>query len=81
VIAEALGRGDCAAIRQSAHALKGASANLRAAAATSAAARLEAAAAAEEAVGTIESAQTPALAEELMTEVREAMDYLRAKVG
>ena len=27
------------------------------------------------------SAQTPVLAEELMTEVREAMDYLKTKVG
>ena len=80
VIAEALGTGDATAIRQSAHSLKGASANLRAAAAASAAARLEAAAA-EDAAGTSTSARTPMLAEELMTEVREAMDYLKSKVG
>jgi len=56
-IAAALGAGDEAALRESAHALKGASANLRAAAATSAAAQLESAAR----LG--QNAQIPALAE------------------
>jgi signal transduction histidine kinase/DNA-binding response OmpR family regulator/HPt (histidine-containing phosphotransfer) domain-containing protein len=74
-IAAALGRGDAAALRESAHALKGASANLRAAAATSAAAQLESAAR----LG--KSAQLPALAETLTTEVRRMTAYLRSKVS
>jgi CheY-like chemotaxis protein len=74
-IAAALGRGDAAALRESAHALKGASANLRAAAATSAAAQLESAAR----LG--KSAQLPALAATLTTEVRRMTAYLRSKVS
>jgi HPt (histidine-containing phosphotransfer) domain-containing protein len=74
-IAAALDAGDTAALRESAHALKGASANLRAAAATSAAAQLEAAAR----LG--KSAQIPGLAENLTSEVRRMTAYLRAKVG
>jgi CheY-like chemotaxis protein len=74
-IAAALGTGDAAALRESAHALKGASANLRAAAATSAAAQLESAAR----LG--ENARFPALAENLTAEVRRMTAYLRSKVG
>jgi CheY-like chemotaxis protein len=74
-IAAALGTGDATALRQSAHTLKGASANLRASAATSAAAQLESAA------DLGESAQIPALAENLTTEVRRMTAYLRSKMG
>jgi signal transduction histidine kinase/DNA-binding response OmpR family regulator/HPt (histidine-containing phosphotransfer) domain-containing protein len=74
-IAAALGAGDEAALRESAHALKGASANLRAAAATSAAAQLESAAR----LG--QNAQIPALAEKLTAEVTRMTAYLRSKVG
>jgi two-component system sensor histidine kinase/response regulator len=74
-IAAALDAGDAVALRESAHALKGASANLRAAAATSAAAQLEAAAR----LG--KSAQIPVLAENLTSEVRRMTAYLRSKVG
>jgi CheY-like chemotaxis protein len=74
-IATALGTGDAAALRESAHALKGASANLRAAAATSAAAQLESAA------GSGTSTQIPALAEKLTAEIRRMTAYLRSKVG
>jgi signal transduction histidine kinase/DNA-binding response OmpR family regulator/HPt (histidine-containing phosphotransfer) domain-containing protein len=73
-IAAALGTGDATALRQSAHTLKGVSANLRASAATSAAAQLEAAA------GLGESAQIPALAENLTAEVRRMTAYLRSKM-
>jgi len=74
-IAAALGTGDAAALRESAHALKGASANLRASAAASAAAQLESAAR----LG--KSAQIPALAETLTAEVRRMTAYLRSKAG
>ena len=74
-IAAALGTGDTAALRESAHALKGASANLRASAAASAAAQLESAAR----LG--KNAQIPALAETLTAEVRRMTAYLRSKVG
>jgi two-component system sensor histidine kinase/response regulator len=74
-IAAAVGAGDATALRLSAHALKGASANLRASAATSAAALLEAAARQGK------SAQIPALAEKLTTEVRRMTAYLRSKVS
>jgi two-component system sensor histidine kinase/response regulator len=74
-IAAALGAGDAAALRESAHALKGASANLRAAAAASAAAQLESAAR----LG--KSAQIPALAETLTVEIKRMTAYLRSKVG
>ena len=74
-IAAALGAGDAASMRESAHALKGASANLRASAATSAAAQLEAA--------TVSGADHRAapLAEKLTTEVRRTIEYLQSKVG
>jgi signal transduction histidine kinase/DNA-binding response OmpR family regulator/HPt (histidine-containing phosphotransfer) domain-containing protein len=75
VIAAALGTGDAATVRESAHSLKGASANLRASAATAAAAQLESAAR----LG--KSAEIPALAETLTTEVRRTMAYLRSTVG
>jgi signal transduction histidine kinase/DNA-binding response OmpR family regulator/HPt (histidine-containing phosphotransfer) domain-containing protein len=73
-IAAALGTGDAAALRESAHALKGASGNLRASAAASAAAQLESAAR----LG--KSAQIPALAETLTAEIRRMTAYLRSKV-
>lgn len=74
-IAGALGTGDAAKLRESAHTLKGASANLRASAATSAAAALESAAS----LG--KSARIPALAEQLSTEIRRTIAYLRSIVG
>jgi signal transduction histidine kinase/DNA-binding response OmpR family regulator/HPt (histidine-containing phosphotransfer) domain-containing protein len=74
-IAAALGTGDAATVRESAHSLKGASANLRASAATAAAAQLESAAR----LG--KSAEIPALAETLTTEVRRTMAYLRSTAG
>src|SRR5258708_14521820 len=70
--AAAPGPGDAAALRESAHALKGASANLRASAAAAAAAQLESAAR----LG--KSAQIPALAETLTAEVRRTTAYLRS---
>jgi len=70
----ALGAGDAAALRSCAHTLKGASSNLRAAAVTSAAVELESAA------GVGMSEQIPALAENLMTEVKKTMAYLRSGV-
>jgi signal transduction histidine kinase/DNA-binding response OmpR family regulator/HPt (histidine-containing phosphotransfer) domain-containing protein len=73
-IAAALGAGDAAALRESAHTLKGASANLRASAATSAAAELESAAC----LG--KSAEFPELAEKLTTEVMRMTEYLRSKM-
>jgi PAS domain S-box-containing protein len=75
IIAAALGSGDIAAMRESAHTLKSASANLRAAAAASAAAQLETAA------DLGESARIPALAEKLVADVRAAIDYLDSKVN
>src|SRR5882762_4087876 len=74
-IAAALAAGDAVALRESAHTLKGASANLRASAAASAAAQLESAAR----LG--KSAQIPALAETLTAEVRRMTAYLKSKVG
>lgn len=74
-IATALGSGDAAALRESAHALKGTSANLRAAAAAAAAARLEAASRSGQ------SADIPALADQLNVEVRAAIGYLTTKVS
>jgi two-component system sensor histidine kinase/response regulator len=74
-IAAALGSGDAAAMLESVHALKSASANLRAAAATSAAVQLETAA------DLGENTQIAALAEKLTTEVREAIEYLKSKVA
>jgi signal transduction histidine kinase/DNA-binding response OmpR family regulator len=74
-IAAAVVRGDHATIREAAHDLKGASANLRAAAATSAAAQLEKAATSGNA------AEIPELADKLTTEVRRTIEYLRLKVA
>jgi CheY-like chemotaxis protein len=74
-IAKALRAGDSATLRESAHTLKGASLNLRAAAAGSAAALLESA------VRSGKDAQIPTLAENLTTEVRRTIAYLRSAVG
>ena len=74
-IAKALHAGDTATLRDSAHTLKGASLNLRAAAASSAAALLESAARSGK------NAQIPTLAENLTTEVRRTIAYLRSAVG
>ncbi len=74
-IETALEKGDAAALRISAHTLKGASANLRATAAAAAAAQLESAASS----GKI--AHIPALAAQLTTEVGRMSAYLRAKSG
>ncbi len=75
VIATALGTGNAATLRESAHTLKGTSANLRASAAASAAARLESAAR----LG--ESAQISTLADALTAEVRRTIAYLRSMVA
>jgi two-component system sensor histidine kinase/response regulator len=77
VIARALADGDSVSVRQAAHALKGASANLRAAGVTSAAAQLEAAAGG---VG-LDGSLTTALAEKLTVEFRGAIEFLKSKVG
>jgi len=73
-IAAALRAGNTAKVRESAHALKGASSNMRASATTSAAARLEVAA------NSGEHARLPILAEELKTAVEQTMKYLQSKV-
>ena len=73
-IAAALRAGNTAKVRESAHALKGASLNVRASATTSAAAQLEVAA------NSGEHAQLPALAEQLKTAVEQTMKYLQSKV-
>jgi two-component system, sensor histidine kinase and response regulator len=75
VIAAALGTGDHSMMRDAAHVLKGASANLRASAATSAADQLEAAAISGHAIG------IPGLAEKLTVEVRRTIVYLQLKVA
>jgi two-component system, sensor histidine kinase and response regulator len=75
LIAAALGTGDAAAVRESAHTLKGTSANLRASAAAAAAAQLESAAR----LG--QNDQISVLADKLTAEVRGAIVYLKAKVG
>jgi signal transduction histidine kinase/CheY-like chemotaxis protein len=74
-IATALRTGDADSLRESAHTLKGASANMRASAVTAAAAELESAA------GSGASAQIPSLAKSLATEVGRATEYLRSMVG
>jgi signal transduction histidine kinase/DNA-binding response OmpR family regulator/HPt (histidine-containing phosphotransfer) domain-containing protein len=74
-IATALSTGDDATMRESAHTLKGASANLRAIAAITAAAQLE------EAAGSGESTEIPALADKLTAEVRRTIEYLQWKVA
>lgn len=74
-ISNALSKGDNAALRDSAHSLKGASTNLRASAAASAAAQLETAAA------TGNSTHIPALAENLADEIKKMSAYLRLKAS
>jgi signal transduction histidine kinase/DNA-binding response OmpR family regulator/HPt (histidine-containing phosphotransfer) domain-containing protein len=74
-ISTALDSGDAAALRISAHTLKGASANLRATAAAAAAAQLESAATSGK------NAQTTALAERLAAEIGKMTEYLQSKVG
>jgi two-component system sensor histidine kinase/response regulator len=74
-LAAALRTGDAATLRESAHTLKGTSANLRASAAAAAAAQLEIAA------RTGQSTQLSTLVETLSTEVRTAISYLQSKVG
>ena len=74
-IANALLAGDTATLSEAAHTLKGASSNLRAAAASSAAALLESAARSGESV------VIPMLAENLTTEVRRTIAYLRSAVA
>ena len=71
-IAKALRTGDAGSLRDAAHALKGASANMRASAVTAAAAELELAAASGA------GAQIPSLANKLAREVGRAMEYLRS---
>jgi CheY-like chemotaxis protein len=74
-IAMALRTGDADSLRESAHTLKGASANMRASAVTAAAAELESAA------GSGASVQIPILANKLATEFGRALEYLRSMVG
>jgi two-component system, sensor histidine kinase and response regulator len=74
-IAAAVGTGDYAEMSRSAHAIKGASANLRAAATVRAASQLE------EAAQSGRSAQLPALTEKLTAEFKRASEYLLSKVG
>jgi CheY-like chemotaxis protein len=74
-IAMALRTGDADSLRESAHTLKGASANMRASAVTAAATELWSAA------GSGASAQIPSLANKLATEIGRAMEYLRSMVG
>jgi HPt (histidine-containing phosphotransfer) domain-containing protein len=74
-IAMALRTGDADSLRESAHTLKGASANMRAAAVTAAAAELESAA------GSGAGDQIPTLVDKLATEIGRAMEYLRSMVG
>ena len=73
-IAVALGRGDYARISESAHILKGASANLYSSAAI-AAAQLEAAA------NTGDGAQIAPLTDKLKTEIERTIEYLQSKVA
>jgi two-component system sensor histidine kinase/response regulator len=75
VVAAALSTGDHSTMRDAAHVLKGASANLRASAATSAAGQLEAAAISGHAT------HIPRLAEKLTVEVRRTIEYLQLKVA
>jgi two-component system sensor histidine kinase/response regulator len=74
VIVAALTTGDHTMMRDAAHVLKGASANLRASAATTAAAQLENAASLGNA------AEIPALADKLTTAVRRTIEHLQLKV-
>jgi CheY-like chemotaxis protein len=75
VIATAMSTGDHAAVRNAAHALKGASANLRASRVTAVAAKLEEAAI----LGQV--GEMPVLADRLTREVARAVEYLRTKIG
>jgi HPt (histidine-containing phosphotransfer) domain-containing protein len=74
-IAAALCAGDEAAMRESAHTLKGASANLRAKAAITAAGELE------EAAVSGQSTQISALADKLKGEIERTIEYLQSKVA
>jgi HPt (histidine-containing phosphotransfer) domain-containing protein len=74
-IAMALRTGDADSLRESAHTLKGASADMRASAVTAAAAELESAA------GSGASARIPSLANKLATDVGRATEYLRSMLG
>lgn len=74
-LAEAVHCGDCVTVGTKAHALKGASANMRASRVADAAARLEAAARAGEAD------RLAALAAELTRDLGAAADYLRGKAA
>lgn len=74
-IAVALRTGDADSMRESAHTLKGASANMRASAVTAVAAELESAARSGV------SAQIPSLANRLATEIGRATEYLSSMVG
>jgi CheY-like chemotaxis protein len=74
-IAAALNAGDAAVLRESAHTLKGASANLRASAITSAAALLESAAS----LG--DSPRFPQLVQTLTIEVTRTIAYLRSRAS
>jgi PAS domain S-box-containing protein len=73
-LAAALAAGDHTMLRDAAHVIKGASANLRAAAATSAAAELE------EAVHLGRIDEIPILVDRLTTELRRTIEYLRTNV-
>jgi signal transduction histidine kinase/DNA-binding response OmpR family regulator len=73
-IATALRTGDTDSLRQSAHTLKGASANMRASAVTAAAAELESAA--DSSAGT----RIPPLVDKLAMEIERAIEYLMSTV-
>jgi signal transduction histidine kinase/DNA-binding response OmpR family regulator/CHASE3 domain sensor protein/HPt (histidine-containing phosphotransfer) domain-containing protein len=74
-IAAALCTGDDATMRESAHTLKGASANLRAIAAIAAAGELE------EAAGSGDSTRILALAGKLRSEIERTIEYLQSKAA
>jgi PAS domain S-box-containing protein len=67
--------GDYTSIRDAAHGIKGASANLRALAASSAAAQLE------QAAGSGQTSEVPAFADRLVTEVKRTIEYLRTQIA
>jgi two-component system sensor histidine kinase/response regulator len=74
-ISAALRTGDDTTMRDSAHTLKGASANLRAIAAITAAAKLE------EGAGSGQTIQISALAGKLRSEIERTIEYLQSKVA
>jgi two-component system sensor histidine kinase/response regulator len=74
-IAMAMLTGNADSLRESAHTLKGASANMRASAVTAAAAELESAA------DSGATAHISTLVDKLSTEIETAMEYLRSMVG